>query len=51
MNYNEKIKEKGLKKAWIAKKIGIGKVLFSFYITGTRPMPLNVEKKLIEILK
>lgn len=50
MNYNQIIKEKGLKKKWIAEKIGISKVLFSFYITGSRPMPEHIERKLKEIL-
>jgi len=51
MDYEKRIKEKGLKKIWIAKQIGISQVLFSFYMTGTRPMPEHIERKLKEILK
>jgi predicted transcriptional regulator len=47
---NGKIKEKGLKKTWIAEKLGISNTLFSFYITGTRPIPEDVNKKLEVIL-
>ncbi len=51
MDYKKKIKEKGLKKVWIAKKLGISQVLFSYYITGTRSMPYHIESKLKEILE
>jgi predicted transcriptional regulator len=50
MDYKERIREKGLLKSWIAKKIGISNVLFSYYLNGTRPMPEHVEIKLKEIL-
>lgn len=46
MDYNEKIREKGLKKSWLAKQIGISNVLLSYYLTGTRPMPEHIEIKL-----
>lgn len=49
--YDKKIKERGLKKNWIAKQIGISQVLFSFYITGARPMPEHIERRLRDILK
>jgi len=50
MDYKEIIKEKGLKKRWIADKIGVSRVLFSYYINGTRSMPESVEKQLKAIL-
>jgi len=50
MNYNERIKELGLKKNWIADQIGISNVLLSFYLTKTRPMPDGVKSKLEEVL-
>ena len=50
MDYKKKIQEKGLRKDWIAKKLGISKTLFSFYINGNRSVPENIEKKLKEIL-
>lgn len=51
MDYNEEIKKRGLKKNWIAKKLGISQALFSFYTTGSRPMPEHIERKLKEMLK
>ena len=45
-----KIKEKGLKQSWIAKKLSISPVLLSFYLTGARPMPEQIKRKLKEIL-
>lgn len=51
MDYNKLITEKGLKKQWIANKIGISKVMLSFYLTGTRPMPEHIERKLKDVLK
>lgn len=50
MDFNEKIKETGLKKSKIAEKIGISNVLFSYYLNGTRPMPEHIKRKLREIL-
>jgi predicted transcriptional regulator len=47
---NDKIKAQGLKKTWIAEKLGISNTLFSFYITGTRDIPDHVEKQLETIL-
>jgi predicted transcriptional regulator len=51
MDYKKRIKELGLKKIWIANRLGISQVLFSYYITGSRPMPEHIERKLKEILK
>lgn len=50
MNHNEKIKEKGLKKIWVAKQIGISNVLLSYYLNNTRPMPDHIDKKLKALL-
>jgi len=50
MDFNEPIAEKGLKKSWVARQIGISNVLLSYYLTGTRPMPEHIEKKLKELL-
>ena len=51
MDYLQKIKDKGLKHAWIADKIGVGKTMFSFYMTGVRNIPEDKERKLVELLK
>ena len=50
MDFNEVIKEKGLKKSWIADKLKISNTRLSFYLTGTRPMPEDIEKELEAIL-
>jgi len=50
MDYLQKIKDKGLKHAWIAEKIGVGKTLFSFYMSGERIIPEDRKRKLIELL-
>lgn len=50
MDFNERIRERGLKKSWIAKQIGISSVLLSYYLTDTRPMPEHIDRKLKDIL-
>ena len=50
MDYNEVIKKSGLKKGWIAEKLGIGRVSLSHYINGTRPMPDEIKIGLNRIL-
>ena len=50
MNFQEKIKEKGLKKSWVAEKLGISSTLLSFYLTGVRQIPEDRIKELKEIL-
>jgi predicted transcriptional regulator len=50
MLIKEAIKEKGIKKSWLASKLGISKTLMSFYLNGDRPIPVNVEEKLKELL-
>jgi len=50
MNFKEKIEERGLKKMWVANKIGISAVLLSYYLNDTRPMPDHIDQRLKEIL-
>jgi predicted transcriptional regulator len=50
MDFNKRIKEKGLKKSWIAEQIGISRTRLSFYLNETRPMPEDVRKDLIKVL-
>jgi len=50
MDFNEQIKNKGLKKSWVAEQIGISNVLLSYYLTGTRSTPEHIERKLKEVL-
>ncbi len=45
------IKDKGLKKAYIAHKIGISPGFLSKYISGERKPKLDTAKKLSEILE
>ncbi len=45
------IEEKGLKKSYIAHKIGISPGLLSKYISGERKPKLDTAKKLSEILE
>lgn len=51
MEYKKKIAEKGLRKDWIAKKLGISKTLLSFYLNGDRSIPEERKKQLEEILR
>lgn len=51
MDYKKMIRERGLKKKWIASKIGISRTLFSYYLNNKRPMPLHIEGKLNKILE
>ncbi len=46
MDFQQKIKDKGLKQGWIAKQIGVNQALLSFYLTETRPMPELIKEKL-----
>ena len=45
---NKRIKESGLKKKWLAEKVGVSDVLLSYYLNGTRDMPEPVERVLKE---
>ncbi len=46
MDYNKRIKEKGLLKSYIANKLGISNVSFSYYLNKVRPIPEDIEKAL-----
>jgi predicted transcriptional regulator len=45
------IVEKGLKKSFVAKKIGVTNVWFSYYLNGKRSLSLEKENKLKEFLE
>lgn len=47
----DRIKEKGLKKNFLAKRLKISPTLLSFFLNGQRPMPERIEIELKEILK
>jgi len=51
MDFNKRIKEKGVKKYMLARKIGISSVLLSVYLNKARPMPDHIKEKLKEELK
>ncbi len=51
MDLNKMILDKGIKKGWIADKIGISKPLLSMYLSGVRTMPEDKERKIKELLK
>lgn len=46
MDYKTRIKEKGFKLKFVAEKLGISDVLFSYYLNDTRPMPAHIKKSL-----
>jgi predicted transcriptional regulator len=48
--YKDKIKQKGLKKSWVAKHIGISSQMFSMYLNESRPIPKIIEDKLKKLL-
>jgi plasmid maintenance system antidote protein VapI len=50
MDYNRIIEELGLKKVYVAKKIGITKVHFSYFLHGKRNMSPDKMEKLHQIL-
>ena len=45
---NERIRESGLKKKWLAEKCNISNVLLSYYLNGDRDMPEHIYSKLKE---
>jgi transcriptional regulator with XRE-family HTH domain len=51
MNFLKRIEEKGIKKSYLAKKIGISGQLLGMYLRGERSMKPDVELKLKELLK
>ena len=46
----QKIAKSGLKKSFIADKIGVSNTQLSNYLHGTRPMPDEIGKKLTAFL-
>jgi len=48
--YKRKIKEKGLKKSWIAEQLGISAPSLTMYLNGNRSMPYEIEMRLKNIL-
>lgn len=51
MNFKDKIKDRGLKISWIAKKIGVSQPMLSMYLRGQRSLSDDKERKLKEILR
>lgn len=51
ITYRNKIKEKGLKQKWVAKKLGVSQTMLSYYLNETRPIPDNLETELKILLK
>ena len=45
----EKVKEAGVKKTWLAEKVGISNVLLSHYLNGTRQMPDHIKREILRI--
>lgn len=50
MVIKDAIKEKGIKKSWLASKLGVSNTMMSFYLNGDRPIPPNIEEKLKSLL-
>lgn len=48
--YSKIIKEKGIKKSWVADSIGIPLSTLSNYINGKREIPSDIEFKLNKLL-
>ena len=51
MNLKEQIKETGLTLKKVAELIPLHPVNLSYYLSGTKPMPMHVEERIKEILK
>ncbi len=47
---NEAIEERGIKKCWVAKKIGVGSPFLSDCLNGKKVLPLEREDQLILLL-
>lgn len=50
MDFKERIKERGLKQNWIAKKIGISETMLSLFLSGERNLSQAKEQSLNELL-
>ena len=44
------LKEKGIKKSWLADKVGVSRTMMSFYLNNVRPMPSHIEQKIKSLL-
>ncbi len=51
LTLKERIEESGLKMLWIANKIDIPQSTLSHYLNGTRTMPVEINNKIIELIK
>jgi predicted transcriptional regulator len=51
MDINKKIEKLGVKKQFVAKKIGISRELLSYYLNEKRPMPEHIKAKLYGFIK
>lgn len=45
------IKESGLKKKWIANKIGVSSVFLSYCLNGKKKLPKDREEQIVKLLK
>jgi hypothetical protein len=50
MDFKKAIKDRGLKINWLAEKLEINRVLLSYYLNDTRPMPEDVKNGLKTLL-
>ena len=51
MLLKQQIEDKGIKQTWIAKKVGVSKVLLHHYLSGKTSMPQVIETKIRNLLK
>jgi len=51
MDYKEKVSQSGRSVTWLAKQVGISRVLLSYYINKSRSMPEHISKQLDPLLK
>lgn len=47
----QKIKQSGRTQKWVAKQLGIPYLTLSAYLNGYRNMPLEVEEKILNVIK
>jgi len=50
VDYRPLLRERGLKQIWVAQKLNITPSMFNQWLTGYRPMPLEVERGLKRII-
>jgi DNA transposition AAA+ family ATPase len=51
MDYKKKVQDSGRTITWLAKEIGISRVLLSNYINKNRSMPEKVQHKLLPLVE